>query len=285
MGGAVAVSACAAGARVLWASEGRSDESRGRATRSGLHDVGTIAALVGQTGVVLSVCPPHAAVDVARAVAAHRFSGIYVDANAISPDTARVIGGIVEGGGASFVDAGIVGPPPQRRGTTRLYLSGPEAPRVAALFAGGALEAIVLDGPPGAASALKMAYAAWTKGTTALLMAVHALAVSARVDDALVREWERSLPDLPARSAAAARGSAPEPWRFVGEREAIATTFAPASRPGCPTLRVCVRGWGHRPLPSTFSSPGCPPRPSSPSWRCRSPKVSASTPSSRSSSR
>lgn len=231
MGSAVAAAACAGGARVLWASEGRSAATRRRAEGAGLHDVGTLSALVRQSEMVLSVCPPHAATDVARAVAAHHFAGIYVDANAVSPGTARAIGAIVARAGAVFVDGGIVGPPPQGDGTSRLYLSGREAARVAASFARGPLEAIVLDGPPGAASALKMAYAAWTKGTAALLMALRALAVSERVDDALVREWGRSLPDLPARSEAAVRGSARKAWRFVSEMEEIAATFAAAGLP------------------------------------------------------
>src|SRR5215831_2175468 len=176
MGGAVAAAAVAGGARVLWASEGRGDRTRRRAERAGLEDAGMLPSLAKQSDIVLSVCPPHAAVDVARAVAAHRFGGVYVDANAVSPATAREIGAVVERAGAAFVDGGIVGPPPARRGTTRLYVSGPEAARLAAPFAPGPLEVIALSGPPGAASALKMAYAAWTKGSAALLMAVRALA-------------------------------------------------------------------------------------------------------------
>jgi len=179
----------------------------------------------------VSVCPPHAALDVARAVAARRFAGTYVDANAVSPATARNIGAVVGSAGATFVDGGIVGPPPHRPGTTRLYLSGPEAGRAAAAFAGSPLAVITLDGPPGAASALKMAYAAWTKGSAALLMAVRALAAAEQVGDALLREWAQSQPDLTARSEAAAKGSASKAWRWIGEMEEIAATFAAAGLP------------------------------------------------------
>ena len=231
MGSAVAAAASAGGARVLWASEGRSLRTRQGADGAGLHDAGTLPALVSRSDVVLSICPPHAAVDVARAVAAHRFSGLYVDANAVSPGTARDIGVLVERAGAAFVDGGIVGPPPRRPGTTRLYVSGKEAARVAAPFAHGPLEVIELDGGPGAASALKMGYAAWTKGSAALLMAIRALAAAEGVDDALVREWERSVPDLPGRSEAAVRGNARKAWRFVGEMEEIAASFAAAGLP------------------------------------------------------
>jgi 3-hydroxyisobutyrate dehydrogenase-like beta-hydroxyacid dehydrogenase len=231
MGSAMGAAARAGGARVLWASEGRGSTSRERAAAAGLEDAGTLAELVGRSDVIFSVCPPHAAIDIARPVGALGFSGIYVDANAVSPATAREIGAIVEKGGAAFVDAGIVGPPPRARGTTRLYLSGPGASRVAALFAVGPLEAIALEGGPGIASALKMAYAAWTKGTSALLMAVRALAIAEGVDEALRREWERSQPELPARSEAAVKANAGKAWRFVGEMEEIAATFAGAGLP------------------------------------------------------
>lgn len=219
------------GRRVVWASEGRSGPSHDRATRAGLEDVGTLPALVRESAVILAVCPPHAALAVAREVARHKFSGLYLDGNAISPETARAVGRLVGATGASFVDGGIVGPPPKGPGTTRLYVSGPKATDIAALFAASPLEAVVLDGPAGAASALKVAYAAYTKGTAALLLAIRALAVKEGVDEALAREWERSQPDLPARLAAAVRGSVPKAWRFVGEMEESAATFADAGLP------------------------------------------------------
>ncbi len=231
MGAAAGAAARADGARVLWASEGRGPATRGRAEAAGLEDAGTLAELVRQSDVILSVCPPRAAVDLARAVAAARFGGIYVDANAVAPATAREIGGIVEKAGATFVDGGIIGGPPQRRGTTRLYLSGGAAPRVAALFPRGPLEAVVVPGGPGAASALKMAYAAWNKGSAALLMAVRALATVEGVEAALLDEWRLSQPDLPARSEAVVKSNARKAWRFVGEMEEIAATFAAADLP------------------------------------------------------
>jgi hypothetical protein len=139
-----------------------------------------------------------------------------VDANAVAPGTAREIGAIVEAGGATFVDGGLIGPPPRNAGSTRLYLSGREAKRAAALFESSALEAIAIGDGPGAASALKMTYAAYTKGSSALLMA----------------EWRRSQPDLPKRSEAAARDNARKAWRFVGEMEEIAAAFGAAGLPG-----------------------------------------------------
>ncbi len=232
MGSMVGASARANGIRVLWASTERSPRACERAAAAGLEDTKTLAALVSASQVIASICPPHAAADLAREVAALGFAGIYVDANAVSPETAREIGRIIEHGGATFVDGGIIGPPPRTRGSTRLYLSGTKAGSVADLFAQGPLEAIVIDGGPGAASALKMAYAAYTKGTAALLMAIRALAIAAGVDDALLREWERSHPELSTRSERAVRSNTPKAWRFVGEMEEIAATFERSGLPG-----------------------------------------------------
>src|SRR5207244_10808669 len=186
MGSMVGAAVRSTGARVLWAGEGRSAATRERASAAGLEDAGSVGSVVRASEVILSVCPPHAAVDVASQVAALRFAGTYVDGNAVSPQTGREIGRIVEKGGATFVDGGIIGPPPRKPGTTRLYLSGEQAGTIARLFEQGPLQAIAIDGGPGAASALKMAYAAYTKGTSALPIAIRALAMRAGVDKALL---------------------------------------------------------------------------------------------------
>lgn len=235
MGSVVGAAARAGGTRVIWASAGRSSATLARAAADGLEDAGSLDGVAAASDIILSVCPPHAALDVGRAVAARRFAGCFVDANAVSPATAREIGAIVEKAGARFVDGGIIGHPPRRPGTTRLYLSGGAAARVAELFAAGPLEAIVLDGGPGAASALKMAYAAWSKGTAALLLAIRALARAEGVDAALVAEWQRSggmHAELPGRAEQVARANARKAWRYVGEMEEIAATFAGAELPG-----------------------------------------------------
>jgi 3-hydroxyisobutyrate dehydrogenase-like beta-hydroxyacid dehydrogenase len=210
---------------VLWASSGRSSATVERASQAGLEDVGGVEELTRRSDIVLSVCPPAAAIDVARSLPA--FSGIYVDANAVSPATAEVIAGLVD----RYVDGGIVGPPPHKRGTTRLYLSGTEAGQVADLFADTTVDPRVVSMEVGAASAVKMTYAAWTKGTAALLLAIRAVARVEGVEETLVEEWRASLPELPQRSAAAARSATGKGWRWVGEMEEIADTFARAGLP------------------------------------------------------
>jgi 3-hydroxyisobutyrate dehydrogenase-like beta-hydroxyacid dehydrogenase len=214
---------------VAWAGEARSAATRDRAAAADLHDAGSVAALAARSDVLLSVCPPHAALDVARAVAG--FTGVFVDANAISPQTVAEVRAIVEDGGGRFVDGGIVGPPPEREGTTRLYLSGADAPLVADAFAGTVVEAPVLGPEPGAASALKMAYAAWTKGTAAMLLAIRDTARANGVEEALLHEWSRSQPDVPGRLEGAESSAARKGWRWIAEMEEIAATFAAAGQP------------------------------------------------------
>jgi 3-hydroxyisobutyrate dehydrogenase-like beta-hydroxyacid dehydrogenase len=219
--------AVAAGLRdgAAWASAGRSAATAERARAAGLTDAGSVPALLERCDVLLSVCPPHAALEVAAQVTG--FTGTYVDANAIAPETAQEVAEIVRGGGAAYVDGGIIGAPT----APRLYLSGPGAAGVPALFGGGAVQALVLDGPPFAASALKMAYAAWTKGSAALLLSALEAARRLGVEDALLAEWEHSQPELPARVRRAGESAEAKGWRWVGEMEEIARTFAAAGLP------------------------------------------------------
>jgi hypothetical protein len=121
-----------------------------------------------------------------------------------------------------FVDGGIVGGPPDEPGTT-LYLSGPGAASVAVLFVGTKLEPrVVAD-----ASAIKMAYAAWSKGSAAMLLAIRDVARHFGVE----QEWERAAPELAKRLPRAEHAAATKGWRWTGEMEEIADTFAAAGQP------------------------------------------------------
>jgi 3-hydroxyisobutyrate dehydrogenase-like beta-hydroxyacid dehydrogenase len=240
MGAAVGSCLTGRGHPVYWASAGRGQATASRARQAGLTDAGTAAELGRRADVILSICPPHAAVDVARSVAAGPpganapaggFRSVFVDANAISPATARTVAAIVEAGGASYVDGGIIGPPPAGPGSTRLYLSGDRAAEIRDLFAGTSVAARIVDGQLWAASAVKMAYAAWTKGTAALLLAARALASAEGVQDTLLAEWALSQPDLADRTRDAARSAAAKGWRWVAEMEQIADSMAAASLP------------------------------------------------------
>ncbi|HXH09090.1 MAG TPA: DUF1932 domain-containing protein [Alphaproteobacteria bacterium] len=215
---------------VFWASSGRSPGTHARARRANLEDIGTVAELVKASEIVLSVCPPHAAEDVAHEVAQLGFTGVYVECNAISPERTRAIQRIVEKSGAHYVDGGIIGGPAwTREARTRLYLSGPRAEEVAACFAGSPLEAPVISEHIGAASALKMGYAAYTKGTTALLTAILGLVEKEGVRAELAQQWGDAFTTQTVRRVCANTAKA---WRFVGEMHEIAATFRGAGLPG-----------------------------------------------------
>jgi len=211
----------------LWCSEGRSPATRARAETADLVDVGSLDALVRRAEVIVSVCPPASADGVAGSVAALGYDGIYVDVNAVAPATSRKIGTRF----TRYVDGGVVGPPAKAAGTTRLYLAGPEAARIAELWTGSVVDARVVEGDAGAASAVKVCFAAWTKGTAALLLAVRALARAEGVEPALLAEWAMSQPDLELQSRRAASNNAAKAWRFAGELDEIADSFAACGLP------------------------------------------------------
>jgi 3-hydroxyisobutyrate dehydrogenase-like beta-hydroxyacid dehydrogenase len=230
MGAAVGGCLVSVGHEVLWDPAGRSRATTGRALAAELSGV-SLDELASRCSVILSVCPPHAVHDVARRVASTGFAGVYVDANAVAAATAAQVAAIVTKGGASYVDGGIIGPPPEVAGQTRLYLSGARAEEVRALFGRSALDARIADGQPFAASAVKMAYAAWTKGTSALLLACRALARGEGVERTLLAEWALSQPALAAQSERAASAAAAKGWRWVAEMEEIAESMAAAGLP------------------------------------------------------
>ena len=211
----------------LWVGQGRSADTRARAEQHGLVEIATLDELVDRADAIVSICPPGAALEVASTVSEAGFTGLYVDANAISPETARSIATRFE----HSVDGSVIGPPAHAPGTTRFYLSGERAGEVAGWYAGSALDARVIGVEPGAASALKMAYASWTKIGSAMNLAIRALARAEGVDDALVDEWNISQPGLVDRSDRVAAGVSPKAWRFTGEMQQIADSFAGAGLP------------------------------------------------------
>ncbi len=216
---------------VLCALEGRGEATRKLAAEAGLRDVGGIGEVVAGADMILSILPPAAALSQAQAVAdAMLASGkrpVYVDCNAISPDTAKQVGEAITAAGAPFIDAGIIGLAPGKGGGTRFYVSGPDTAPIRALDGKG-FQVIATGEGIGEASALKMVYAGLTKGTWTLQTAVLLAAQRLGVIDPLLEEFGLSqsgpleamrarVPFLPADSA-----------RWVGEMEEISATFASA---------------------------------------------------------
>ncbi len=232
MGISVAATAQNGNHQVYWVSEGRSPHTHERAGKFALRDARTLKDLCEACVIIVSVCPPHAAEAVAEQVAAQAYRGIYVDANAISPQRAILVGKKVEEAGARFVDGGIIGGPAWEPGRTWLYLSGEEAGEAAAFFSAGPLETCVLGDEISKASALKMCYAAYTKGTSALLCGIMATAEALGVREDLENQWSRGGSDFAKTTRERVRRVTAKAWRFAGEMDEIAATFREAGLPG-----------------------------------------------------
>ena len=196
---------------VLWASEGRSEATRERAAT--FTDMGSVSQLVQASEVVVSICPPAIAEDVAREVFELGFDGIYLDANAISPTRMRRIAEL----GPQIVDGSIIAAT-----GINVYLAGEHADDVAALFDEPAVKTIVVGDQVGSASALKMAFGGWNKIGIALTAQAHAIARAFGVTEWLEAEGVSAdrLPRMAGRA-----------WRWAPEMEEIADTCAELGLP------------------------------------------------------
>lgn len=232
MGVSVAASIRQGGHTVYWASEGRSPQTAERAKENGLTDAGTLQGVCDASDIVFSICPPEAASQLASDVKASGFGGTFVDANAISPVRMTSIAADLEPAGITVVDGGIIGHPAWKPGTTWLYLSGAAAGQVTEVSSAGPLHTEIIDGDIGKASALKMCYAAFSKGTTALTCAILATADELGVRDELNGHWERDQAGLAEKREMATRGVTAKAWRFVAEMNEISETFDKAGLPG-----------------------------------------------------
>ena len=231
MGICIAAAIQNSGHTVYWVSQGRGEQTRHRAEEIHLEDAGTLQNLSSMADVIISVCPPHVAEEVAGQILAQSFRGIYVDANAIAPQRTRHIADMMEKQGIAFVDGGIVGLPTSEPGETWLHLSGKRSDAIATLFAAGPMETNIIGPEPGQASALKMCYAAYTKGSTALLSAVIGAAEAMGVRSDLERQWTNHWPGFPEETHKRIRNVTAKAWRFSGEMQEIAATFRQAGMP------------------------------------------------------
>ncbi|MCI3950537.1 MAG: Phosphogluconate dehydrogenase, NAD-binding protein [Burkholderiales bacterium] len=231
MGQAVAMQIKARGFTVCTALEGRSERSRTLAREAGLNDVGTVARLVAECELVLSVMNPGAALDFAReaanAIRAGRHRTLIADCNAISPDTVHEIAAWIEAAGGRFIDGGIIGPPPRGKAKTNLYVSGPGASDLEAL-AGPQLTVHVVSERIADASALKMCYGALNKGTQALWLEVLVAAQRLGVDRLLEEQLRQSRADLYDWALGQFPILPPKAYRWVPEMLEISKTMGSA---------------------------------------------------------
>ena len=218
------------GLRVLTCLEGRSERTRTLAAEGGFEVLPTHEDLVREADMILCILVPSEAVGVAERVAqAIRTTGadvLYADCNAVSPRTARRIGDLVGRAGARVADGGIIGPPPRKQGTTRIYASGPAAAELAQLNDYGLDIRVLEGGDIGQASGLKMCYGALTKGLTALGTELLVAAKAMGLEQALEAEQEGSLADIRAYLRRQVPAMTPKAYRWVGEMEEISACFA-----------------------------------------------------------
>ncbi len=231
MGISIAATLQNSGHAVFWASAGRSAASHTRATEHNLQDAQSLESLCQRCAVIVSVCPPAAAETVAEDVIAAGFTGLYIDANAIAPQKAQRIGRKLSAANITFVDGSIIGPPAWEPNRTWLALSGADAEHAATYFAAGPLETDIISDQIGDASALKMCFAAQTKGATALLALVMAAAEQQGVRGALERQWNRYDEQATEQNQQRARRVTAKAWRFEGEMLEMVEMFAALGLP------------------------------------------------------
>jgi 3-hydroxyisobutyrate dehydrogenase-like beta-hydroxyacid dehydrogenase len=232
MGAAIGEQAARSGALVHWVPDARSAATARRAEVAGLVPAADLASALAASNIVVSVCPPAAAEDVSDLVSSHHFKGIYLDANAISPQRMHRIAERQEAAGAVPVDGSIIGPPPRPTATARLYLAGDTqaVDDVAALFTNSQVSAQTLDRPLGSASALKMAFGGYQKAARTLAAVSHALADAHGVTEELTAEGQSMAAAMLAETdylpSVAARA-----WRWAPEMHEVADALTEVGLP------------------------------------------------------
>lgn len=223
MGAGVGARLTQRGLRVITSLAGRSDASAQRAKAAGMIAVSD--AECAQADFFLSICPPSDALALAQKmaaiIAATGKKPIYVDCNAVSPQRKVVIGDAILKAGAQFVDVGITGLPPTEGRSPTFHTSGPEAGKFGTLNDFG-IKVNVIEGPVGAASALKMSYAGITKGMSALGSMMMLAATRAGVAELARAELERSHAALISQFQRAVPDMFDKAYRFDGEMLEIA---------------------------------------------------------------
>jgi 3-hydroxyisobutyrate dehydrogenase-like beta-hydroxyacid dehydrogenase len=232
MGVSIAASAGNSGHQVYWVSSGRSDKTRLRAEKHHLIACESLLQLCQTCEIIMSICPPDAAENVAQSVIEAGFKGLYLDANAISPGRSIQLGKQMQAADIKYVDGGIIGGPAWTPNETYLYLSGVDAVQIQACFSKGPLQVKIISDKIGNASALKMCYAAYTKGTTALLAGIVAAADTLGVRDNLYDQWDLDQENFSDQANTRVVRVTAKAWRFEGEMREISTTLQEAGLPG-----------------------------------------------------
>jgi len=246
------------GATVRTLLSGRSSQSAERARAAGMESAANEHTLLAGSDFFLSILPPGEAEALARhlapALKALDRKPVYVDCNAVSPQTAIRIAEIIAPTGADFVDGGIVGGPPRPGYSPTIYASGATAGQTAVLRDWG-IDWRVIDGPIGAASALKMSYAGITKGTTAIASAMLLGAARFGCSEALIAELTESQPEMLARFRQGIPRMYDKAYRWVGEMEEI-SDFLEQNPPSHDIYAAIARLYGYLAAAEAEQEPG-----------------------------
>ena len=246
------------GAKVRTLLSGRSKASAERAKAAGMTAAADERELLSGADFFLSILPPGEAEALAGKLAPTLTTldrkPVYIDCNAISPQTAMRIGEIIAPTGAHFVDAGIIGGPPRPGYSPTIYASGPTASQTAVLRDWG-IDWRVIDGPIGAASGLKMSYAGITKGTTAIASAMLLGAARSGCAEALIAELTESQPEMLARMRSGIPRMYDKAYRWVAEMEEI-SDFLEQNRPSRDIYAAVARLYAYLAEAEAEQAPG-----------------------------
>ena len=263
MGAAVGACLTQSGHTVYWLAPGRSDQTRARADRAKLTPCQSLAELVGRVELILSICPPDAATALADQVGKSGYQGLFLEANAISPTKLADIQRLLEPHQIQLIDGSVIGgpvwPEDQNPARTTLHLSGEFAPTIETLLIHSPLRANVVSGTLGDASALKMVFAAFSKGSAALSAEILNVAEQYGVRDELA---EAIGPHQNERWLQSMTNTSSKAWRFIGEMHEIADTFkAVGATPGFHQAAADVyqrlaahKDWDQAPSPQALLS-------------------------------
>lgn len=235
MGAALGSALKARAGAVIWAAADRTQATSKRAELADLIAVPDVAALARRCALIISICPPHAAVDVAEQVAAALSDRepaerpLYLEANAVAPATVRRIAALL--GPDRVVDGAVIGPPAWEPGQSVLWMSGRHAEPIAALFDGSPFETRVLGADPGQASALKACFALQSKAMPTIWLLLAEAAEKAGVSEQLRAELGRTGVDLDEQVAAITAKAGAKAWRWAGEMDEAASAMAELGMP------------------------------------------------------
>ena len=232
MGAALGAALKPVAGQVIWAAAGRSDATSKRAELADLVAVPDVAEFVARSDLVISICPPHAALAVAREVRAAARGArpvVYLDANAVAPTTVASIAELL--GRERVVDGAVIGAPAWQRADTVLWLAGEPAKEVAALFASSPFDARVLPGDLGSASALKACFALQSKALPTVWWTLAEAARRYGVADVVRVSWRETGSIWTRRWPRSPGGPEDKAWRWSGEMDEVAAALATVDLP------------------------------------------------------